>query len=93
MGFSYEIDHEKKCMYSHVSGPITYKDLMAHITAEARDKGHVYPELFDAREQSRTSDEVRRFIDFLQELGRKIHAQVTHAVVVSNRKFNAAMFQ
>jgi hypothetical protein len=85
MGFSYEIDHEKKCMITRVSGPITYKDLMEHMTAEVRDQGHAYPELFDAREAKAefTSDEVRQFIAFLKHLGKSSRLGPT-AVVVSD---------
>ncbi|HWB58166.1 MAG TPA: STAS/SEC14 domain-containing protein [Chthoniobacteraceae bacterium] len=85
MGFSYEIDHEKGCMYTHVSGPITYKDLVDHMTCEVRDQGQVYPELFDAREATAafSSDEVRRFIEFLKNLASKSRLGPT-AVVVSD---------
>ena len=89
MGFPVgaEIDHEKKCMLTRVSGPITYNDLMVHMTAEVRDQGHVYPELFDAREARAvfTSDEVRRFIDYLG-FGRKSHLGPT--AVGGVRRFN-----
>jgi hypothetical protein len=85
MAFSYEIDHQARRMITHMSGPIHYEDLVAHMNAEVRDQGHPYEELIDARNATAkfSSEEVRKFVKVLERLGRESRLGPT-AVVVSD---------
>jgi len=72
-------------MVAHVSGPVQYDDLLAHMNAEVRDQAQPYEELIDARGATArfSSKEVRQFITVLERLARDSRLGPT-AVVVSD---------
>ena len=85
MAFSHEVDRNARRMVTHVSGPVEYDDLLAHMNAEVRDRGQSYAELIDARGATArfSSEQVRKFVAVLERLARDSRLGPT-AVVVSD---------
>lgn len=65
MPISYNIDHEKRRIYSRATGVITYDDLLAHMRADVGDDVSSYSELLDctAATSSLTANEIRKLAD------------------------------
>src|SRR4051812_22694982 len=73
MSITHVLDRDRRFMHTTAVGPVTYRDIQAHLDEEARAGALGYDELIDARaaEVRFSGDEVRSLVERLRQEARR----------------------
>jgi hypothetical protein len=86
MAFTHQIDQVNQRLLVHVTGAVTFQEIVAHLQDESRDGALGYPELVDAREATAAFNaaEVRHIVALLEQMARSSRLGPTAVVVADD---------
>jgi hypothetical protein len=92
MPITHVIDRFRQRMWTRADGVVTLADIMAHLDAEARDRGLDLPELIDARDASTnlTPHDVRLLVHRVRDMVRAQPFGPTAVVTTDDVAFGMA---